>query len=96
MLGFSFTKIIVLVAVVAAVWYGFKYIERLQRIDKGDRRPTERSIGERLRKAARSKSGPHQGSGDPDVIEDTEKCRKCGVYISVDANSNCGKPGCPY
>lgn len=92
MLGFSFTKILVLAAIIATVWYGFKYIGRLQRIDKGDRKPAERSMGERMRKAARSKTG----YSDTEIIEDTEKCPKCGVYISVDANSNCGKPGCPY
>jgi hypothetical protein len=30
MLGFSFTKIIVLAAIVAAVWYGFKFVSRLE------------------------------------------------------------------
>jgi hypothetical protein len=30
MLGFSLTKIIVLAAIVAAVWYGFKFVGRLE------------------------------------------------------------------
>lgn len=30
MLGLSFGKVIVLVAIIAAVWFGFRWIERLQ------------------------------------------------------------------
>jgi hypothetical protein len=31
MIGFSLTKTIVLVAIVAAVWYGFKFVGRLEK-----------------------------------------------------------------
>ena len=93
MFGISLGKLLVLAAVIAAVWYGFKYIGRLQRIEKGQRRPSERSMGERLRKAARGKGS---GASDPNVIEETEACRVCGAYVSVDGVSNCGRPNCPY
>ena len=31
MFGFSFTKLIVLAAIVVAVWYGFKFVGRLDK-----------------------------------------------------------------
>jgi len=31
MLGFSFTKLVVLIAIVVAIWYGFKFIGRLDK-----------------------------------------------------------------
>ncbi len=36
MLGFSFTKLVVLAAIVAAVWYGFKFVSRLEQRRKED------------------------------------------------------------
>ena len=36
MLGFSLTKIVVLAAIVAAVWYGFKFVGRLEKRRKED------------------------------------------------------------
>lgn len=93
MFGLSLSKLIVLVAVVAAVWYGFKYISRLQRVEEGRRRTGERSMGERLRKAMRQKTGK---PGEPEHVEDTEKCPVCSAYVSVEGVSNCGRPGCPY
>ena len=32
MFGFSLTKLLVLAAIVAAVWYGFKWVTRMQRL----------------------------------------------------------------
>ena len=36
MLGFSLTKIVVLATIVAAVWYGFKFVGRLEKRRKED------------------------------------------------------------
>ncbi len=91
MFGFSLGKLIVLALVVAAVWYGFKAYARMQRIDEGGRKPGERTMADRLRRAAQSKSAP-----EPEPIEDTEKCPTCGVYVAIDTAKNCGKPDCPY
>jgi hypothetical protein len=93
MLGFSFTKLVILVAVIAAVWYGFKYIGRLERMNKGERRTGERTFSERLRKATKAKSGE---AGEPGRIEETEQCPTCKAYVPVEGVENCGRPGCPY
>lgn len=88
----SIGKILVFAIIVAAVWYGFKYLGRVQRVEKGERKGGERTFGERLRKATRGRSGDH----DTGVIEDTEKCATCGAYVSVEGSQGCGKPNCPY
>jgi uncharacterized protein len=93
MFGFSFTKLLVLAAIVAAVWYGFKYIGRLERMNKEGRKTGERSFTERLRKATRNKS---DGAAGPGHIEETEQCPVCKAYVSVEGVENCGRPGCPY
>lgn len=88
----SIGKLLVLAAICAAVWYGFKYVGRMNRIQKGERKLGERGLGERLRRAARGKGK----AGDTETIEDTEKCPTCGAYVSVEGISSCGKPNCPY
>lgn len=91
MFGIGFQKLLLLAAIIVAVWYGFKYLGRINRIEKGERRHGERSMGERLRKAAKAK-----GKGKTTEVEDTEKCPACGVYFTVESGHNCGKPNCPY
>lgn len=54
MLGFSLSKLLVLILIVAAVWYGFKWVGRLDRVRK-----------ERLRESG---SRPGDG-GSRDLIE---------------------------
>ncbi|MDX1737922.1 MAG: hypothetical protein R3261_06770 [Alphaproteobacteria bacterium] len=85
MLGFSLQKILVLALVVAAVWYGFKYIGRLQRVERGERRKDDMTMSERMRKATRERTGKSQDG----VIEDTVKCNRCGAYIPVGTECSC-------
>ena len=91
MFGLSLQKLIVLAAVIAAIWYGFKWIGRAQRIRDGERKSGERSFGERLRKSMREKTG----TADAEIVEETEKCPVCGAYVPV-GGSACGKQDCPY
>lgn len=90
MFGLSLGKLLVLVAVIVIVWQGFKLYARKQRVQEGERRPGERTLGERLRKSMREKTG----RADPSV-EDTEKCPVCGAYVPV-GGSDCGRKDCPY
>ena len=90
MFGLSLGKILVLVAVIVIVWQGFKIYSRMQRIQDGERRTGERTMGERLRKSMREKTGRTD-----DSVEDTEKCPVCGAYVPV-GGANCGRKDCPY
>lgn len=90
-----FLKIAVLVAIIAIVWFGFRYMERRNSISDGRRKTGERTLGERLKKSIREKTGATAGN-DPEEIEDTESCPSCGAFVSVSSIKNCGKPNCPY
>ena len=92
MFGISFGKLVVLVAVIVIVWQGFKYVGRLQRVEKGKRKTGERTLGERLRRSTTDR----KGNPDPNVIEDTEECPVCKTFVSVASGHNCGKSNCPY
>ncbi len=107
MFGISLGKLIVLIIILMVVWKGFKYIGRLQRIDMGKRKPTERTMSERLRRMARGGNSNQRNrfnqtnktnhdNDDLDIVEDTEECPNCHAFISVSAQDSCNKPNCPY
>ncbi len=84
--GFSLAKLIVLVAIVALVWYGFKFLQRLDRVS-GDAkgRPLR---GGRPRASRRS--------DDEDDVETMVKCPKCGAYVPARSPTACERADCPY
>ena len=78
----SFSKLFVLVIVIAAVWYGFRF---LGEIDKA------------RRQAAKRMSQSHrQRRADVAHVEDTVKCAVCGAYVPSRQPSRCARTGCPY
>ncbi len=91
MFGFSLQKLLVLAAVVAAVWYGFKWVSRLQQArDAAAGGPPKKSRwpGAAWRKA---KTAPPQ-----DAAEDMTECPVCRTYVSARGPANCGRADCPY
>ena len=91
-------KLLVLAAIVGAVWYGFKFVGRMQEARDAERKVgsgTKRSggLGDSIRDwAARQGSG---GAKDGDA-EDMVKCPKCGAYVSARSATSCGRNDCPY
>lgn len=83
MFGFGLTKLIVLVAIVAAVWYGFKLVGRLDEA----RRQQGGGDAPRRRAARAEKAGE---------VEDTVRCPVCGAYVVAKSASPCERPDCPY
>lgn len=84
MFGFSFGKLLVLVAVICFVWFGFKFLARVQQA--GDGKPA-RPLGDfadKVRRAARSRGG----RANPPV-EDMVQCPKCGAYHPSGAEHDC-------
>ncbi len=84
MFGFSIQKLIVLAAVIAAVWYGFKFIGRLDKARKHD--------AKLARKAPRDTA---HGGPDADA-EEMERCEVCSAYVSARNPASCGRGDCPY
>ena len=85
MFGFSLSKLILTAIIVAAVWYGFKYINRLgeERRDKLDRQKNP------------AKSNKKKSQNDAGA-EDMVACAICGTFVAPSSVVNCGRGDCPY
>jgi hypothetical protein len=83
MFGFSPTKILFTVILIAAVWYGFKIIGRIG-AGKGaaDEQVTKKDASAQEKKDASA--------------QDMKKCPVCDAYVSAAAPANCGREDCPY
>ena len=84
MFGFGITKILVLGAIIAAVWYGFKMVGRMDAARKNKPGGNDRV----------NRGG--SGRGTPADVEDTVQCPVCGAYVVANATSPCDRPDCPY
>jgi hypothetical protein len=92
MFGFSLTKLLFTVAAVLAVWYGFKWVGRMQ---------TQRDANAKaaLHAKRRRASAPHAPPPGPAAAMEAEemiKCPACGDYVSASAAVHCGRKDCPY
>lgn len=81
MFGLSFGKILLIAAVVAAVWYGIKYFTRPAKEDTAP-------------KAAPKPGGKSASSGDAPAVEDMVRCAVCGAYQARNAAA-CERADCP-
>lgn len=86
----SIQKLIVLAAVVAAVWYGFKFLGRLQK-----QREEEAKLHARKDARAAKKKSPKEtsGGGRGGQVEDLVQCPSCGAYIQAGTKCDCGGKG---
>ena len=84
MFGISFAKILLVAAVIAAVWYGFKYLSR-----KADKDEAE---DKRAAKPGRD-AAPGRG-GETQAVEDMVRCAVCGAYQARHA-APCERRDCP-
>ena len=94
MLGFSIQKLLVLAAIVLAVWYGFKFVGRMQQVRDAEAkaaRGPKRGLGDQVRDWV---AGRNSGAGGE--AEDLVKCPKCGAYVAAHGASSCGRSDCPY
>ena len=88
MFGFSLTKILFTVAAVLVVWYGFKWVSRIQ----AQRQAQAQEI---LRAASARRPTGRAETGSP-AAEDMARCRVCGDYVAAGAATACGRADCPY
>lgn len=87
MFGFSLQKILVLAAIVAAVWYGFKWVSRLQ---------AARDAENKAKGGAARRRAPSQARAEADDAEDMVQCPVCRAYVQARGASSCGRSDCPY
>ena len=72
----------VIVAVIAVVWYAFKFIERRNQLGAARKAPRQRA-----NRAADKKTR--------DEIEDLVQCTACGTYVQS-RGATCARPNCPH
>jgi hypothetical protein len=83
MFGLSFGKVIVLVAVIAVIWFGFRWFQRWEK-------------EQAARNAAAPRAPDRNGDARQLAAEDMVACRVCGAYVAPGSATSCGKSGCPY
>jgi hypothetical protein len=85
MLGIGLGKLFLLVLLILVIWYGFKYVNRVEEIRRT------------LKRAAREAASRSAARRTPTLkAEDMVKCRSCGVYVTVTGATNCGRADCPW
>jgi hypothetical protein len=90
----SLPKLFWLILIIAAVWYGFRF---LGRIDKARKRAAVDAVrAAAARAGAQRTAGRQAPRGDLAQVEDTVKCRACGAYVPVRSPSRCGRSECPF
>ncbi len=97
MLGFSIQKLLVLAAVIGAVWYGFKFVGRLQQARDAEAKAgggaKGGNLGDHLRDWVAGRKGGANAGGE---AEDLVQCPKCGAYLAARGATSCGRSDCPY
>jgi len=88
----SFSKLLVLAAIVFAVWYAFNHITRLgqqQQRRRGPPQPPPRGYGQR-------RQGSATGGGNAGAVEELTPCPRCGTYVAARGAAPCDRPDCPW
>ncbi|HXP30506.1 MAG TPA: hypothetical protein VN832_05415 [Stellaceae bacterium] len=83
MLGLSLGKLLILILLIGIVWYGFKYVQRVEEIRQRLRRQT----------GGQRRDDSQDGSR---AAEDLVKCPRCGAYVAVKSRASCGRADCPW
>jgi len=88
----SFSKVLLLALVIGAVWFGWRWF---QRVDAVRRAHLRRQAAPQSAAAPRRDTQPEPARADADA-EDMEKCPECGAYVAPRSATSCGRTGCPY
>ena len=97
MLGFSIQKLLVLAGVIAAVWYAFKFVGRLQQARDAEAKAASGSkragFADHMRDWVSGRKGGGEAGGE---AEDLVPCPRCGAYVAARGATSCGRSDCPY
>ncbi|HEV8027106.1 MAG TPA: hypothetical protein VGP50_06730 [Stellaceae bacterium] len=84
MLGLGLPKLILLALMIAIIWYGYRYLQRIEAV--------RRALRDELMRRQRATARPSQ----PVEAEDLVKCATCSAYVPSHHASACGRPDCPW
>jgi hypothetical protein len=79
----SFPKLIVLAAIIAVIWYGFRLVGELDKARRQAARVAKQQAGQKGRSSGAN-------------VEETVKCRACGAYVPARQPSRCNRSECPF
>jgi hypothetical protein len=100
MFGLSFSKLLVLAAVIAGVIFFFKMVTKLERarreVARGEARKAaprkeEGGIGGMFRRARGEKQ-----AAPAEETHEMQACPTCGTYVPARGARDCGRELCPY
>jgi len=91
-------KLLLLIVFILAIWYGFKYVSRVEEIRQSFKRAArDAAARSQTRAQGRDQARTQARRGGPAIkAEDMVKCRACGVYVTASGASNCGRADCPW
>ncbi len=101
--SFSLQKLLVLISIIGAVWYGFRLVSRIQkereRQGSFDQRKDARKAAAKGAKGSGKEGGkwraPWAKKASVEAQEMVE-CKVCGAYVPSGSPKNCGRADCPY
>ncbi len=81
----SFPKLLLTIAVIAIIWFGFKYLARVAEIrSRGGSRP------------APVRPRPEAAKPLGEDVQDMVRCRVCDTWQPGRTAKSCGRGNCPY
>jgi hypothetical protein len=89
--GISFGKLLLLGVLVAAIWFGIRWLQGLGRDPAADsvRKPAPGPTPSSAKPSAAAREAPPAGGA-----EDLTKCPVCGTYV-IRSAPRCGRADCP-
>jgi len=94
----SFEKLFLLIGIIVAVWYGFKFVSVLERV-RARGQQAQRAQQQARRPNPSATGGPANArSANRPVanVEETIRCRTCGAFVPARQPSRCARGDCPF
>jgi hypothetical protein len=91
----SFEKIILLIGIIAAVWYGFRFVSVLERV-RARGREAQQQARRPNPSASRGTANARSTSTPVANVEETIRCRACGAFVPARQPLRCGRGDCPF
>ena len=90
----SFSKLLLLALVIGAVWFGWRWFQRMDAVRREQLR--RQAAPQPAAPRRDSFAEPARGAQAAGGAEDMEKCPECGAWVAPRSATSCGRAGCPY
>lgn len=104
MFGLSFSKLLVLAAVIAGVIFFFKMVTKLEKarreVARGEMRGETRKAAPRRERGGIGgmfrRGGAEKQTAAAEETQEMRACPTCGTYVAARGARDCGRELCPY